>query len=829
MRYSTIRTGLMLGAAFAGMASAHSAFAQSSDASAAGDIIVTAQRVEQRLQDVPISITVFNSEQISNKNIVIASDLATFTPSLSVNTRFGPEKAAFAIRGFNQDGPTGPTVGVYFADVISQRAQGGTTSGNSAAAGSFTDLQNVQVLKGPQGTLFGRNTTGGAVLLVPQKPTDSLEGYVEGTYGNYDQKRVQAALNIPLADTFKVRLSVDRNKRDGYMKNLSGVGPEAFNDTDYFYGRLSVVANLTPDLENYTVAYYSKSDTEGFAARLAVCNTNPAVRLASPITGAACNQLERQTARGDSLTDVEVYQPDTSTGVKIQQWQVINTTTWQASDNLTLKNIVSYGEFRENSGFNLNSDNFTVPAGFGPISGQRFQYINLDAQPGYDAAAQSTFTEELQLQGTAGDGKFNYVVGGYLEFARPLGWNQQRTAITLLCADTGTLNCAAPLGAGSISQSRTRLSFDNHGVFGQGTYNFTDQLALTLGGRYTFDKTAGVTQSTRIALRSNGAGGVVVTAQPCTDTFRRSGIDALTNPAGVAACQTSITNKSNKPTWLVDLDYKPTPDTLLYAKWVRGYRQGGVNFTVPGLETWLPEKVDLYELGAKLSFRGSVSGYFNIAAFYNDFRDQQVFVQAVTRPEFVGQVAGGNPIVNAGKSVIKGVEVDASVTLFDSLRFDAGYTYLDTEVKKIATEAELAPRTVGTPFGRLIPQSAPGDPLTFSPKHRLTLTATYTLPLDESMGRLSISGTYLYTSEQFAASLVASPIGLLPEINLFNANLNWNNVGGSPIDLSVFGTNLTNKKYPIAIGSGYNSAGFDSYLIAQPRMYGVRLKYRFGQ
>ncbi|HEX8031192.1 MAG TPA: TonB-dependent receptor, partial [Vicinamibacterales bacterium] len=558
-----------------------------------------------------------------------------------------------------------------------------------------------------------------------------------------------------------------------------------------------------------------------------VCNRTPAVRLASPITGAACDQIDRQNARGDSLTDVEVYQPDQTSGVHIEQWQVINTTTWKASDNLTLKNIVSYGEFRENSSFNLNSDNFFVPSNFGPIAGQRFQYISLDAQPGFDAASQSTFTEELQLQGTAADGKLNYVIGGYMEASRPLGWNQQRTAITLNCADAGTLTCAAPLGTGSISQSRTQLSFNNNGIFAQGTFNFTDQLALTLGGRYTFDKTSGVTESTRIALRSNGAGGTVITAQPCTDTFRHPTGNALVG--GFAACRTNITAKSNKPTWLVDLDYKPTNDTLLYAKWVRGYRQGGVNFTVPGLETWLPEKVDLYEIGAKLSFRGAVSGYFNIAGFYNDFRDQQIFVQAVTRPEFVGQVAGGNPIVNAGKSVLKGIEVDASATFFNSLKFDVGYTYLDTQVKTIATEAELQPRTVGTPFGRLIPQSAPGDPLTFSPKHRITATATYTLPLDESIGRVSISGTYLYTAKQFAASLVASPIGLLPATNLFNANLNWNNVAGSPIDFALFATNLTNKKYPVAIGSGYNSAGFDSYLIGQPRMYGARLRYKFGQ
>ena len=130
-------------------------------------------------------------------------------PRFRSTKRFGPEKASYAIRGFNQEGTTAPTVGVYFADVVGIRSQSGTTGGNSVGAGAFMDLQNVQVLKGPQGTLFGRNTTGGAILLVPQKPTDRLEGYIEGTLGNYDAKRVMGAINIPLADTFKVRIAAD--------------------------------------------------------------------------------------------------------------------------------------------------------------------------------------------------------------------------------------------------------------------------------------------------------------------------------------------------------------------------------------------------------------------------------------------------------------------------------------------------------------------------------------------------------------------------------------------------------------------------------------------
>jgi iron complex outermembrane receptor protein len=697
----------------------------------------------------------------------------------------------------------------------------------------------VQVLKGPQGTLFGRNTTGGAILLVPQKPTGRLEGYVEGTYGNYDQRRVQAALNLPLADTFKVRLALDRNKRDGYMRNRSGIGPKHYNDTDYFYGRLSIVADLTPELENYTIATYSRSDTNGYASRYIGCDRNASPAGAGFIryltANAACAQIDRQNARGDSLLDVEVSNPNPR--ILLDTWQVINTTTWQASDTLTVKNIVSYGEFREDAAFNLYSDNFTFPdtavtrAAFPTLVGKPFQYIRLATQPGFHASAESTFTEELQLQGTSLDDKLSYVIGGYLEFSRPLGWNQQRTGIYGNCADPGTLACVGglplvpvpnvgTLPGAIVSESRTRLAFDNHGIFAQGTYKFTDQFALTLGARYTFDKIVGYSESNRYTFATfpTTPPGTIPVARSCNDNLNHPTVNLLTNGGDTSACGTRIVNKSNKPTWLIDFDFKPTPDTLLYAKYSRGYRQGGINFTNPGLETWKPEKVDAYELGAKLTFRGSISGYFNVAGFYNDFSNQQVFGALVAKPG--SGLAGGAAIINAGKSEIKGVELDAGATLFDSLRLSGGYTYLDTKIKELVAPT-LAP---DSPFQQIIPRGTPGSPLTYSPKHRLTATAEYVLPLDESLGEISVGATYTYTSSQFVDGN-----NRIPASNLLNLNAAWKNVADSGFDVIGFATNVTNKIYFSTAGGGFESSGIEDRLIAQPRMYGVRLRYNFGR
>src|SRR5581483_8948634 len=212
----------------------------------------------------PISITVLNQQQLEGRNIVNPQDLATYVPSLSANVNFGSQNSSFAIRGFVQDIGTAPSVGVYFGDVVAPRgASNGIPAGDGAGPGSFFDLQNVQVLKGPQGTLFGRNTTGGAVLLVPQKPTSELGGYVEGSFGDFSMKRGLAVVNLPVNDNLRVRLGVDHQSRDGFMINTSGVGPRDFSDLDYTAVRASVVVDVTPDVENYTIASYSNSNTHG--------------------------------------------------------------------------------------------------------------------------------------------------------------------------------------------------------------------------------------------------------------------------------------------------------------------------------------------------------------------------------------------------------------------------------------------------------------------------------------------------------------------------------------------------------------------------------------
>ena len=856
----TVRWSLLVGVALSGFAVANPVLAQQAPAekeASSADIIVTAQRVEQRLQDVPISITVLNQQQISQRNIVSTADLGGFVPSLSINEQFGPEKASFVLRGFTQAYHTAPTVGVYFADVPAPRALGPTTSGNGAGVGSTFDLENIQVLKGPQGTLFGRNTTGGSILLVPTRPKDKLEGYVEGTVANYNGHRLQAVLNVPLSENLKVRAGVDWNQADGYVHNHSGIGPSDFDNTNYVAARLSVLANFTPDIENYTVASYSRSNTHGDVPKLSTCTGQPYVGLGQVLGPAACAQIARQDARGDGIWDVENNDPLAHETIK--QWSVINTTTWRASDSLTVKNIISYSEYRESADFSLWGDNLAVYPFF-PYSGSggpfsTFNGAVLNGPPGTPlktislhggrypyTTAQNSFTEEFRVQGNALNGALTWQAGAYLEISHPLDWNSQDVEIFTNCVNvqqpatcrpltlpfnvgTAAAPFFFPVGVGSISDANSKDFFNDKGFYAQATYKLTDKLSMTGGIRYTIDKMRDLAELQNLTPTGNYCQDILhFNTAPAGVTVNASNAQQYalftTDPS---KCDVSRTISSKKPTWLIDFDYKPTDDMMLYAKWARGYRQGSITNNSIGFETVDPEKLDLYELGAKTTLRGAISGYFNIAAFYNDFRNQQITVNPVVNPLYQGVIPNAAPNINAGHSRIWGVEIDTSFRLFPGFTLDVGYTYLDTKVLDITLPSPLP-----VYYLAVNPSAAKGDPLALSPKNTVVVTGTYQLPLDASVGKVSFGATFTHADANQAENAAASPVYLISAQNELNFNADWRSVFGRPIDLAFYMTNVTNQGRILFPSSGFQTFGGDGGHVNRPRMFGFRMKYRFG-
>ena len=870
------------------------AWAQSATDGGSADIVVTAQRIEQRLQDVPISITVLDQKTLANNNIASAKDLAAFTPGLAVNSRYGADNTTFTIRGFYQEQRSFATVGVFFNDVVAPRGSGATFGGDGAGPGALFDLQNVQVLKGPQGTLFGRNVTGGAVLLVPKRPTGKLEGYVEASAGDYGMYRIQGVVNVPLSDTFKVRLGVDHMDRKGFLQNIGKFGDGQFGnrgmgDVNYWAGRLGILANLTPDLENYTLFNYTHSQSNGTDNKIIAAFApagNPTCLPRASLANFGCEsiaQMAREAATGNWWTISNRLADARSI---TDTWQIINTTTWTASDSLTVKNIASYGEIRGHTNVDLFGNYALLP---GVVAGTEtasqvngFAFTHDNSVTGL-TNAESSFIEELQLQGHPGDGKLTWQAGAYMEINNPLGISGVQTASFTPCTDIATFNCAPASAANGIggtgSYSLQQSKFRDYAVYAQSTYKLSPQLSFTAGIRYTWDKL-------RTHLINETS---VFNAVPSAVKFGCTNINAPgflgiingfgPNPAfspyalgqQLAACGQDLPNAdSSAPTWLLDLDWKPADDVLVYGKWSRGYRQGGLAIFGPDpAQKFGPEKVDTYEIGAKTGWHGAIPGTFNISGYYNNFRNQQLQLGVActpTLPNFTGGCAGNATIINAGKSRIWGIEADLNVSPFEGLRLDIAYAYINAKQLEINVPSVLPPYNQFTaPLVNSGGKKCAGemcDTIANSgPPHQVVISGQYTLPLDQSIGKISFGASMTYQSRRRVVSdgvaiaeltsvsstgtvlstagrpialaqtaemgvVTTSGAGVAPSSTTLNLNATWESVAQMPIDLSFFMTNVTNAHVILGINEN-TTRGFISAAIGEPRMFGGRVKYHF--
>ncbi|AXQ28556.1 TonB-dependent receptor [Solimonas sp. K1W22B-7] len=787
------------------------------------EIIVTAQRREESMQEVPISITVFDGKQLANANITNSADLAAYTPSLSTNNRFGADNATFSIRGFTQELRTTASVATYMAEVVAPRGQSSQTSGDGAGPGAMFDLANVQVLKGPQGTLFGRNTTGGAVLLVPNRPKDEFEGYVELSGGEWGMLRQQGVLNVPVSEDFKFRLGIDRNERDGHLNNITGIGTDALGSVDYLSGRLSTVWNITDDVENYTILSYIDSESTGYSSQLYACNPNFVgtdffLLFSGLLQSKSCQQqLARQADAGQNGF-YDVVSTIKSPMTNIEEKRLINTLTWDLAENVTLKNILAYAHLHTENGSDIFGTQFRYSVGL-PVPGLPPIPIDPDASrefktgvsvrnPDIPVTSQETYVGELQLQGTSFEGALDWQGGVYFENSRPDGFSGNNSAGLISC-EMATLegpasgfNCFDPLGGvvGGVLVQEYKTEYLNRAAYTQGTWHFNEEFSFTGGLRYTWDHTEGYGIKTRYAW-------LLAIPQAPTET--------ITTP------QTS----SKAPTGLIEFDWKPFEGQMIYAKYLRGYRQGSVILAADsGVDTFRPEKVDTYELGLKTQFGGPIPGRFNLAVFYNDFTDQQLQLGYVSAPSLQTTT-----IVNAGKSRIQGIEGDAYFQLLDSLSFALSFSLLDTEL----LEQEDQTDRVGDAGGAIArasvtPIAEVGDELPYAPKQSYVAALNWELPVSPEWGQIYAGLTYSYIGEQRSAASSSGPFGMLPAFDLLNLNLGWTRILGSPVDLTAFATNVLDEEYTTYTSGTYNLLAYESRAVGTPRMIGARLKYNFG-
>lgn len=805
------------------------------------EIVVTAQRREESLQDVPISIAVLDQKQLSAANITNSADIARYTPSVSAFTRFGPENTTFAIRGFAQDLRTTAAVGTYFAEVVAPRGQSVQTSGDGAGPGALFDLQNVQVLRGPQGTLFGRNTTGGAVLLVPKRPTDEVEGYVEMTVGNFDNQRIQSVVNLPLADNFRIRLGIDDNERDGTLNNVTNIGPDELGNVNYTAGRVSALWDVTDNIQNYTILSMTDSDSNGYTAQLFACNNPipgllnpsaydlqqlvsgvldllatgdinpldpvPGVPIGSPfalLTFSACqNQLADQAAAGQNGF-YDLANTFKTSITKIRERRVINTTTWDINDDLTFKNIVAYGHLFTNNGSNVFGNAFPDPTA--PNSGRYLALGGSIVSPNVPVTNQQTWVWEGQLQGTSFDDSLKWQVGAYFENSTPDGSSGGNTAAFIYCdfatveGDPSQYDCNDIYQGilGGVLQFDFKTEYLNQAVYGQATYSLSDSLDVTLGLRYTRDETKGRGIKTLYRYNLNLQQAPEITIQ-------------------------TPKVESSAPTGQLEFSYRPFDGIMTYAKYVRGYRQGTVNMAAdPGLDTHDPETVDTYEVGFKSTFEWPIPGRFSIALFDNTLTDMQL------QGGYISRTSGPTTaIFNAGKGTSRGLEFEFFVQPFEFMTANFSYSYLDTELVESADFCGEVQRVGFLEGFSCTPIADVGDELPLAPKSSYVASLNFMLPVPSSIGEVGFGVTYVYTGPQRTAATSASPFAVLDDFNLLNLNLSWSEMFGEPFGLTLFATNVLDTEYVTYASGTYRTLGIESRTTGQPRTIGARLRYEF--
>ncbi len=815
--YHTLRGSLVSISVAMALGLVAPAFGQNADNGGAiqlNEIIVTAQRVRQPLQDVPISITVLNQQQLNAQNVSTAVGLAKIVPDLQVDNEFGDATSSFSIRGFQQAISTQPSVAVYFADaVVPQGGNVGEESGSGVAPGSFFDLQNVQVLKGPQGTLFGTNTDGGAVLLVPKRPTSQFGGYVQAGFGNFGMAQQQAVLNLPVTSNFRLRLGVNHEKRNGYLNNISGIGPPHFGDEDYTAVRLGALLEIGENLENYTVAQYNRSFSGGPAPQLSACNFSQGPASVGATLCPA--QLAYQQTKGPYAVVNVMPNPL----LYLKQYQIVNSTTWRASDALTVKNIANYGvqvvDF--NSGL-FGAFIIPTPVGIFPL----YASSSDSSDAGVHSTNQYTWSDELQLRGTTLDDKLTWQGGAYLMRSGPRGGFVGTLSPNFLnCVSISGKICDGP---GIMDMNVSRVHFRDEGIYAQATYRVLPKLRITAGARYTWDHNDAV-------FRQVTYGGFpALFTPPGPPGSVPFPLPAFAAPGGVictsqlttvaSGCTQSGQQNSSAPTGLINLQYNFTPSVMVFAKYARGYRQGGVApFVADGFHEYGPEHVNDFEIGEKASFSGRVKGALDATAFYNRITEAQLLA-GFTGP----QVAPSSGIVNSGTSRIYGVEVESTLQPVRRVSMYLSWAFLDATLLK----AETAFLAAGGPYNQVLFPALQGGQLPFAPKNKLTYGANYELPVPHAAGVISIGANYTYTAAMLISEANA-PYGRIGGYGLLGANANWNDVFGSKIDLELFATNLTDKRYYGNLMPLFQSPfGMTGGYLGEPRMYGIRLRVNFG-
>ncbi|HEX2559636.1 TonB-dependent receptor [Phenylobacterium sp.] len=842
-----LRGFLLLGASFAAL-SASPALAQD-EGSTLEEIVVTAEKREQSLQDVPVAVTAYTSERREVLGVNTVEDLARMTPSLSYTNN-----DRLSIRGFgrltNAIG-TDPSVALYSDGIFS----------NSMADASTPPLfiERTEILRGPQGTLYGRNSIGGTMNVISKRPTEDFEGEIRGLVGNYESYRIDGLVRGPIAENLRFLLggSIER-RNQGFIENL---GPA--RDTGEV-ARYMIEAQLEADLGENTVARlrYSKFDWDD---SYGVGNTLNAIITpydTTSFTGTGTSALYYNTTLGFTGTNPAVNDPYTIN---------VNWGAYGSLDNhhrlhfdvthdlgwATLKYLGGYQQYDYNTSSDSDYSNRIGPQtlnipdldGPGPLTAFQATNVSTDARTFYEER-QSWYSNELNLSSNS-DGPLNWIVGVfqyYQEYDQPQGIR--------VVGDPGMFNPISLAGGtvppnprGAFLYVDGHLETKSYAAFGQIDWEFAPTFTLTAGLRYTVDKKDGYDIARYVArvplasaLQGLTAAGIplsvaqgfsfdLTTQQVCggltiaSCAANPSTADLFANPEG--GLRRNLSGEWDAWTGTLGVQWQPDGDTNLYARYSRGYKSGG----------WLgsngltpdpivdPEYVDSFEIGAKKTFGGQFQ--INAAAFYSDYRG---FQAPLTVP--LGSITGTR-FLNLDAEV-QGIELEGQWSPIDNLQLYGNYAYLDAKVAEgccfvdTADPRALAPgaRPTGAPLANLNqPQTLVGNRLPLSPEHKFTVGGNYTWEF--GAGSLTANGSYTWTGDQ-QSTIFSNPIYESPSNEIADFRLLWRDAEDRYTLIAYVKNAFDEVAYQSSTATSPSAVGPRRTVILNfPRTFGAEVHFRF--
>ena len=604
------------------------------DAYNMGEIIVTAQRREQNLQEVPIAISAVGEKFLERRNITSLEQMGSIAPNVKIERGSSSSTVTqVVIRGATTLNPSmswEPAVGMYMDGVYLGKAQGGFFD--------VADIERVEVLRGPQGTLYGRNTLAGAVNIITKKPSGELGGKAQVSVGNYDYHQARATIDLPSFGDFAVKLSGQITKRDGFYDVVPNPVPAAvaasnadISDLDSVNSKSGLIQVQYNPGNGFVADYafdYSKVNQRpqwnqpySVDAGNIFDPTSPAYNL-----GGLYFPYEKYVSK-DYRKDASV---NTNTFERVRVYGHNLTLRYDAGDIGELKSITAYRDVAFDDLLDL--DGSPLPL----------------AQSGRDSDYRF-FSQELQLAGS--QGSFDYVVGLFFSSDK-----------------ASTLNPQTFFGGGAQYDSRFSGKTKSYAAFTQVDYHATDALTFTAGLRYTHEKK---TISRYYVDLINPANNFAFNIGQAPGRVDEAAFTAGQLYTGGAATYNNVS-----PTFVVN--YKFNEEVNGYAKYAKGFKSGGFNGETLWVEElvnpYKPEKLDSYEIGLKTRmFDNRLS--LNVAAFWNETKDMQLSV-------FTAQGGTASYVLNAGKARVRGLEVEANAQLFDGLNFVGSFSYLDAKYKE---------------------------------------------------------------------------------------------------------------------------------------------------